>query len=56
MEEAFTRCEGFLDLEISEDPLMKQKDQLHTIIEEATPERETAILVPLTLKKLKDEE
>ncbi|MGH9993475.1 MAG: site-specific integrase [Nitrososphaera sp.] len=40
MREAFRRCETFLDLEISEeDPLIKQKDRLQSIIEKATPER-----------------
>ncbi len=40
MQEAFRRCEEFLDLEIKEeDPLLKQKNQLHTIIEKATSER-----------------
>ncbi|MEM3083882.1 MAG: hypothetical protein QXU32_07540 [Nitrososphaerales archaeon] len=38
--EAFKRSEKFLDLELSEeDPLLKQKEQLHRKIEEATPEK-----------------
>lgn len=40
MREAFKRSEEFLDLEIrTEDPLLKQKDQLHNVIEKAAPEK-----------------
>jgi hypothetical protein len=40
MREAFRRCEEFLDLETrEEDPLLKQKDQLHSMIENAAPEK-----------------
>ena len=40
MKEAFKRSEEFLDLEVKEqDPLLKQKAQIQTIIERATPEQ-----------------
>ena len=40
MREAFKRSEEFLDLEIKEiDPLLKQKEELHGMIEKATPEQ-----------------
>lgn len=40
MREAFKRSEEFLDLEVkSEDPLLKQKDQLQNAIANATPEK-----------------
>ncbi len=40
MREAFKRSEEFLDLEVrTEDPLLKQKDQLHSVIERAAPEK-----------------
>lgn len=40
MRDAFKRSEEFLDLEVkSEDPLLKQKDHLYTIIEKAAPEK-----------------
>lgn len=40
MGEAFKRSEEFLDLEIKEeDPLLKRKEELHAVIEKATPEK-----------------
>jgi hypothetical protein len=40
MKAAFKRSEEFLDLENeSEDPLLKQKEELHDTIENATPEK-----------------
>ncbi len=40
MEEAFMRCEALLDQEIKEqDTLLKQKDDMHLVIEKATPEQ-----------------
>ncbi len=45
MREAFRRSEKFLDLEtVEEDPLLKQKEQLHTVIESATPEQVQKLL------------
>ncbi len=45
MREAFQRCEEFLDLEVREDdPLKKQKGQLHTEIENAPPDKVQEIL------------
>lgn len=45
MREAFRRCEEFLDLEVREDdPLVKQKGQLHTEIENAPPDKVQEIL------------
>ncbi|TBR08517.1 MAG: site-specific integrase [Candidatus Nitrosotenuis sp.] len=45
MNDAFKRCEEFLDLELrEEDPLLKQKEQLRNEIEKATPERVQEIL------------
>jgi len=38
--EAFKRSEPLLDLELKEeDPLLRQKEELHVIIEKATPEQ-----------------
>ena len=40
MRDAFRRSEEFLDLEVKEiDPLLKQKEDLHGMIEKATPEQ-----------------
>jgi len=40
MREAFKRSEELLDLELKEeDPLLRQKETLHTVIEKATPEQ-----------------
>ncbi len=48
MREAFKRCEEFLDLEVKEeDPLFKQKEELRTMIEKATPEQMQKILTLL---------
>lgn len=45
MQEAFKRSEEFLDLELKEeDPLLKQKEQLRSEIEKATPEKVQEIL------------
>jgi hypothetical protein len=34
------RCEEFLDLEVKEeDPLLKQKEKVHSMIESAAPEK-----------------
>lgn len=48
MREAFKRSEEFLDLELKEeDPLLKQKEELHGMIEKATPEQMQKILTML---------
>ena len=48
MREAFKRSEEFLDLELKEeDPLLKQKEDLHSMIEKATPEQMQKILTML---------
>ncbi|MEM2759813.1 MAG: hypothetical protein QXU32_06115 [Nitrososphaerales archaeon] len=48
MREAFKRCEKFLDLEIKEeDPLLKQKEQVQSTIDRATPEQMQKILALL---------
>lgn len=40
MRDAFKRSEEFLDLELKEeDPLLKQKEELHNMIQKATPEK-----------------
>ncbi len=45
MREAFARCEEFLDLETrQEDPLLKQKEELHNLIQNAAPEKVQEIL------------
>ena len=45
MREAFKRCEEFLDLEAKEeDPLLKQKENVKTTIDKATPEQMQKIL------------
>ncbi len=45
MREAFKRCEEFLDLEIRhEDPLLKQKEDLKSVIDKATPEQMQKII------------
>ena len=45
MREAFKRCEEFLDLETrQEDPLIKQKEELHGAIEKAAPEKVQGML------------
>ncbi|MGH9909593.1 MAG: hypothetical protein ACRD32_03045, partial [Nitrososphaerales archaeon] len=45
MREAFKRSEEFLDLELKEeDPVLKQKEELKTAIEKATPEKVQEIL------------
>ena len=49
MQEAYKRCEELLDLEVrEEDPLLKQKDDIHTIIEKATPEQLVKVQEMLT--------
>jgi hypothetical protein len=49
MRESFIRCEEFLDLEIKhEDPLLKQKEELHREIELAAPERVQEMIRILT--------
>jgi hypothetical protein len=48
MSEAFKRSEAFLDLEVKgEDPLIKQREQLHTAIERAAPDEVQEILTML---------
>lgn len=45
MRESFLRCEEFLDLEMRhEDPIEKQKEQLHDTVTRATPEKVQEIL------------
>ena len=39
MRESFKRCEGLLDLDLAkEDPILKQKEQIQNVIQNATPE------------------
>jgi hypothetical protein len=49
MSDAFKRSEIFLDLELKEeDPLLKQKDELHRAIEGAAPDKVQEMLRILT--------
>ena len=57
MREAFKRSEELLDLEIKEeDPLLKQKEDLHAAIEKATPEKVQEILQSLGIREPTDAE
>ena len=54
MREAFKRSEQFLDLELKEeDPLLKQKEEMHTMITKATPEEMQKILKILSVGNIK---
>jgi integrase len=54
MREAFKRSEEFLDLETKEDdPLLKQKEDLHGIVEKATPKQMQEMLRKLGICKVK---
>ena len=39
MREAFKRSAGLLDLRFKEDAMLKQREQLRTIVDGATPEK-----------------